>query len=72
MIEIHIRLRSAVSNPASRGWRWGVSVVALALATLVPVATSRAQDHLIVLVDPSAAEREPSLAPLEELIARES
>ena len=36
---------------------------------LLHVATSRAQDHLIVLLDPSAAAREPSLAPLLELLA---
>ena len=33
---------------------------------LLHVATSRAQDHLIVLVDPTAAAREPALAPLRE------
>lgn len=38
---------------------------------LLHVATSRAQDHLIVLVDPSAAAREPSLAPLAELLPHE-
>ena len=35
---------------------------------LLHVATSRAQDHLVILVDPSAAAREPSLAPLDELL----
>ena len=33
---------------------------------LLHVATSRAQDHLIVLVDPVAAERDPALAPFAE------
>ena len=33
---------------------------------LLHVATSRAQDHLIVLLDPAAAEREPALAPLRD------
>ncbi|MDB4943315.1 MAG: helicase, partial [Labilithrix sp.] len=37
---------------------------------LLHVATSRAQDHLIVLVDPDAAEREPALAPILELMPR--
>ena len=37
---------------------------------LMHVATSRAQDHLIVLVDPRAARTEGSLAALGELIAR--
>jgi hypothetical protein len=37
---------------------------------LLHVATSRAQDHLIVLLDPTAAAREPALAPLAELITR--
>ena len=36
---------------------------------LLHVATSRAQDHLIVLLDPTASAREPSLAPLAELLA---
>jgi len=36
---------------------------------LLHVATSRAQDHLVVLVDPTAAAREPALAPFDELIA---
>ena len=36
---------------------------------LLHVATSRAQDHLIVLLDPAAAAREPSLAPLAGLLA---
>jgi hypothetical protein len=35
---------------------------------LLHVATSRAQDHLVVLVDPSAAAREASLAPLYETL----
>ncbi|AKV00370.1 DNA helicase [Labilithrix luteola] len=35
---------------------------------LLHVATSRAQDHLVILVDPSAAAREPALAPLRELL----
>ncbi len=35
---------------------------------LLHVATSRAQDHLIVLVDPDAAARAPTLAPLAELL----
>lgn len=35
---------------------------------LLHVATSRAQDHLIMLRDPIAAEREPALAPLAELL----
>jgi hypothetical protein len=35
---------------------------------LLHVATSRAQDHLIVLLDPTAATREPALAPLAELM----
>lgn len=34
---------------------------------LLHVATSRAQDHLIILFDPDAAAREPALAPLREL-----
>jgi hypothetical protein len=33
---------------------------------LLHVATSRAQDHLVVLLDPSAAARETALAPLRE------
>ena len=37
---------------------------------LLHVATSRAQDHLIVLVDPTAAAREPTLAPLAEGLKR--
>ena len=41
---IEIRLRAAVSNPGSRPWRWGVSLAALVLAVIAPVATSRAQD----------------------------
>ncbi len=36
---------------------------------LLHVATSRAQDHLIVLLDPTASAREPSLAPLAERLA---
>jgi len=36
---------------------------------LLHVATSRAQDHLIVLVDPGAAAREAALAPLREVLA---
>lgn len=35
---------------------------------LLHVATSRAQDHLVVLVDPTAAARDPALAPLREAI----
>ncbi|GEM_PF-792514 len=35
---------------------------------LLHVATSRAQDHLVVLVDPGAAAREPALAPIRELL----
>lgn len=35
---------------------------------LLHVATSRAQDHLVVLVDPDAASREPALLPLRELL----
>ena len=35
---------------------------------LLHVATSRAQDHLVVLLDPDAAKREPALAPLVELM----
>ncbi len=35
---------------------------------LLHVATSRAQDHLIVLVEPNAARRDPSLAPFGELL----
>lgn len=35
---------------------------------LLHVATSRAQDHLLVLVDPDAAESEPALAPLREAL----
>ncbi len=41
---IEIRLRAAASNPGSRPWRWGVSLAALAIAVVAPVATSRAQD----------------------------
>ncbi|MBX3224803.1 MAG: hypothetical protein KF795_30085 [Labilithrix sp.] len=41
---IEIRLRAAASNPSSRPWRWGVSLAALALCIVAPVATSRAQD----------------------------
>ena len=44
MIEITIRLRSAASNPTSRRRRWGISLAALAIAVVAPVATSRAQD----------------------------
>ena len=36
---------------------------------LLHVATSRAQDHLVVLVDPAAARREPVLVPLSELLS---
>jgi superfamily I DNA and/or RNA helicase len=36
---------------------------------LLHVATSRAQDHLLVLVDPDAAASDASLAPLAELLA---
>jgi len=32
------------------------------------VATSRAQDHLVVLLDPDAARREATLAPLVEAL----
>ena len=35
---------------------------------LLHVATSRAQDHLIVLLDPTAAAQESALAPLAELM----
>lgn len=35
---------------------------------LLHVATSRAQDHLVVFVDPDAADQEDALAPLRELI----
>ena len=38
---------------------------------LLHVATSRAQDHLVVLLDPDAAAREPTLAPLHELLLGE-
>ncbi|MBX3214034.1 MAG: hypothetical protein KF850_18510 [Labilithrix sp.] len=41
---IEIRLRAAASNPSARPWRWGVSLAALALCVVAPVATSRAQD----------------------------
>lgn len=41
---IEIRLRAAASNPASRPWRRGISLAALALGVVAPVATSRAQD----------------------------
>jgi hypothetical protein len=41
---IEVRLRAAGSNPSSLRWRWGVSLVALTLAVVAPVATSRAQD----------------------------
>jgi hypothetical protein len=34
---------------------------------LLHVATSRAQDHLVLLFDPTAVTREPALAPLHEL-----
>lgn len=37
---------------------------------LLHVATSRAQDHLIVLVDPEAARREGALGPLAELVTQ--
>lgn len=36
---------------------------------LLHVATSRAQDHLVVLLDPDAAAREPALAPLREVLS---
>lgn len=39
---------------------------------LLHVATSRAQDHLVILVDPTAAAREASLAPLRELLVSAS
>jgi hypothetical protein len=39
---------------------------------LLHVATSRAQDHLFVLLDPTAAAREPALAPFDELMAQTS
>ena len=35
---------------------------------LLHVATSRAQDHLVVLLDPDAAARESALAPLREVL----
>jgi hypothetical protein len=35
---------------------------------LLDVATSRAQDQLVVLVEPGAAAREPALAPLREAL----
>lgn len=35
---------------------------------LLHVATSRAQDHLVSLVEPGAAAREPALAPLHEML----
>jgi len=38
---------------------------------LLHVATSRAQDHLVVLLDPTAAARDPSLVPFYEKLARE-
>lgn len=41
---IEIRLRAAASNPGSRRWRWGISLLAMALGVVAPVATSRAQD----------------------------
>ena len=41
---IEIRLRAAASNPTSRPWRWGISLAAMVLAVVAPVATSRAQD----------------------------
>lgn len=48
---IEIRLRAAVSNPGSRPWRWGVSLAALVLAVVAPVATSRAQDARPAVAD---------------------
>ncbi|HRG99979.1 MAG TPA: C-terminal helicase domain-containing protein, partial [Polyangiaceae bacterium] len=36
---------------------------------LLHVAASRAQDHLVILVDPEAATREPALAPILEVLA---
>ena len=41
---IEIRFRAAASNPGSRPWRWGVSLGALVVALVAPVATSQAQD----------------------------
>lgn len=41
---IEIRLRAAASNPSSRRWRVALSLTVLALATIAPVVTSRAQD----------------------------
>ena len=35
---------------------------------LLHVATSRAQDHLVILVDPEAASREAALAPIREVL----
>lgn len=37
---------------------------------LLHVATSRARDHLVVLVDPDAALGEPSLSPIAEVLSR--
>ncbi|MBK8214897.1 MAG: ATP-binding domain-containing protein [Myxococcales bacterium] len=38
---------------------------------LLHVATSRARDHLVVLVDPDAALSEPALAPFAEHVSRD-
>jgi hypothetical protein len=48
---IEIRLRAAASNPGSRPWRWGMSLAALVLAVVAPVATSRAQDARPAIAD---------------------
>jgi superfamily I DNA and/or RNA helicase len=37
---------------------------------LLHVATSRAQDHLVLLFDPDRARTEPGLAPLVEALGR--
>jgi len=53
----------SVTATAPRHLRW-----LAARPHLLHVATSRAQDHLVVLVDPSAADREPALAPLRDAL----
>ena len=57
---IEIRFRAAASNPGPRPWCWGVSLAALVVSLVAPVATSRAQD---------ATSSPPAVAELESLRA---
>lgn len=53
----------SVTATAPKHLRW-----LAARGHLLHVATSRAQDHLVVLVSPEATRREPALAPFAELL----